>query len=121
MESIGDARGFSVETLTGATPSWKNELNRSISAVEDGISGGLQHRHEMCCKKDGRCGRQACMVQRWFHHRDVVSGLVDLYMTVMKPEIFDKVPSNICGLATSVLITAIVAPPPTSLSTSAWS
>jgi len=53
MESIGDARGFSgktpiapsrgfsVETLTGATPSWKTELNRSISAMEDGISGGL--------------------------------------------------------------------------------
>jgi len=65
MESIGDARGFSgkipiapsrgfsVETLTGVTPSWKTELNRSISAVEDRISGGLQHRHEMCCKKGG--------------------------------------------------------------------
>ena len=33
--------GFSVETLTGATPSWKTELNRSISTMEDGISGGL--------------------------------------------------------------------------------
>jgi len=53
MESIGDAwnfsgktpitlsGGFSVETLTGVTPSWKTELNRSISAVEDGISGWL--------------------------------------------------------------------------------
>ena len=61
--SIGDARGFSgktpiapsggfsVETLTGATPSWKTELNRSISAVEDGIPGGLQHHHKMCCEK----------------------------------------------------------------------
>ena len=51
MESIGDARGFSsntsitpsggfsVETLTGVTPSWKTELDRSISAVEDRISG----------------------------------------------------------------------------------
>ena len=48
------SRGFSVETLTGATLSWKTELNRSISAVEDGISGGLQHRHEMCCEKGGR-------------------------------------------------------------------
>ena len=49
MESIGDARGFSsntpitlsgsfsVETLTGVTPSWKTELNRSISIMEDGI------------------------------------------------------------------------------------
>jgi len=49
MESIGDAwgfsgktpitpsRGFSIETLIGVTPSWKTKLNRSISAVEDGI------------------------------------------------------------------------------------
>jgi len=49
MDSIGDAwgfssktsiilsRNFSVETLTGVTLSWKTELNRSISAVEDGI------------------------------------------------------------------------------------
>jgi len=47
MESIGDAWGFSsntpitlsgsfsVETLTGVTPLWKTELNRSISTVED--------------------------------------------------------------------------------------
>ena len=63
MDIIGDTRGFSgktpiapsggfsVETLTGATPSWKTELNRSISAMEDRISGGLQHRHKMCCEK----------------------------------------------------------------------
>ena len=31
------SRGFSVETLTGVTPSWKTELNRSIFAMEDGI------------------------------------------------------------------------------------
>jgi len=36
-DSIGDARSFSVETLTGVTLSWKTELNRSISTVEDGI------------------------------------------------------------------------------------
>ena len=53
MDSIGDAQGFSgktsitpsrdfsVETLTGVTLSWKTELNRSISAMEDGISGWL--------------------------------------------------------------------------------
>ena len=53
MDSIGDAwgfsgktlitlsEGFSIETLTGITPSWKTELNRSISTVEDRISGGL--------------------------------------------------------------------------------
>jgi len=51
MESIGDgwgfsgqtpiipSRGFSVETLIGVTLSWKTKLNRSISTVEDGISG----------------------------------------------------------------------------------
>ena len=49
--------------------------------MEDGISGELQHRHEMCCEKGGRRGRRACMVQRWFHHGDVISGQVDLYMT----------------------------------------
>jgi len=53
MESIGDAWGFSgktpitpsksfsVETLTGVTPSWKTKLNRSISAMEDRISRWL--------------------------------------------------------------------------------
>ena len=67
--SIGDARGFigktpitlsrgfSVETLTGVTLSWKTELNRSISTMEDGISGGLQHHHETCCEKGGCCER----------------------------------------------------------------
>ena len=81
--SIALSGGFSVETLTGATPSWKTELNRSISAMEDGIPGGLQHHHEMCCKKGGRRGRRACRVQRWHHHGDVVfqtGGLVyDIY------------------------------------------
>jgi len=84
MESIGDARdfssntpitpsgSFSVSTLTGLTPSWKTELNRSISVMEDRIPGRLQHRHETCCEKGGCHGRQACMVQRWHHHRDVV-------------------------------------------------
>ena len=64
--------GLSVETLTGATPSWKTELNRSISTMEDGIPRGLQHRHKMCCEKGGRRGRQACIVQRWHHRGDVV-------------------------------------------------
>ena len=49
--------------------------------MEDRISGGLQHCHETCCEKGGYCGRQACMVQRWFHCWDVVSRQVDLYMT----------------------------------------
>ena len=69
---IAPSRGFSVETLTGATPSWKTELNRSISAMEDRISGGLQHRHKMCYEKGGHRERQACMVQRWHHRGDVV-------------------------------------------------
>jgi len=31
------SRGFSVETLTEVTPSWKTESNRSISAMENRI------------------------------------------------------------------------------------
>ena len=93
MESIRDAwsfsgktfitlsRGFSVETLTEVTPSWKTKLNRSIPAMEDGIPRGLQHYHKMCCEKGGCHGRQACMIWRWFHHRDVISRWVDLHMT----------------------------------------
>ena len=73
MDSIGDAqgfsgktpitlsRGFSDEILTGVTLSWKTELNRSISAVKDGIPGWLQYCHKTCCKKGGHCGRWACM------------------------------------------------------------
>ena len=76
MDSIGDAwgfssktpitlsRGFSIETLTGVTPSWKTKLNRSISAMEDRIPGWLQHYHKMCCKKGGHCGRKTCMFWR---------------------------------------------------------
>ena len=40
--------------------------------MEDGISGGLQHRHKTCCEKGGRRGRRACRVQRWHHRGDVV-------------------------------------------------
>ena len=76
MESIGDAwdfsgktsitlsEGFSIEILTGVTLSWKTELNRSISAVEDRVPGWLQHCYKTCCKKGGRCGRWACMFWR---------------------------------------------------------
>ena len=49
--------------------------------MEDRIPGGLQHHHKTCCEKGGRHGRQACMVQKWFHRGDVVSGQVDLHMT----------------------------------------
>ena len=34
---IASSRGFSVKTLTEVTPSWKTELNRSISILEDRI------------------------------------------------------------------------------------
>ena len=76
MESIRDAqgfsgktpitlsRGFSIETLTGVTPLWKTELNRSISTMEDRIPGWLQYRHEMCCKKGSCHRRQTCMIWR---------------------------------------------------------
>jgi len=57
-DSIGDAwgfsgktpitlsRGFSVETLTGVTLSWKTELNKSISTIEDRIPRWLQYRYK---------------------------------------------------------------------------
>jgi len=76
MDSIGDAwgfssktpitpsRGFSVEILIGVTPSWKTKLNRSISAMENRIPGGLQHHYKTCCEKGGHCGRQACITWR---------------------------------------------------------
>ena len=56
--------GFSVETLTEVTLSWKTELNRSISAMEDRIPGWLQHHHKPCCKKGGHHRRQACIIWR---------------------------------------------------------
>jgi len=58
---IAPSGGFSIETLIGVTLSQKTELNRSISVMEDGIPGGLQHRHEMCYEKGGCHGRQACI------------------------------------------------------------
>ena len=54
MLTIGDTWGFSIEILTGVTLSWKTKSNRSISAVEDGISGWLQHCYKVCCEK-GNC------------------------------------------------------------------
>ena len=58
------SRGFSVETLTGVTLSWKTKLNRSISIIEDGIPGGLQYCHKMCCEKGGYHERRVCMIWR---------------------------------------------------------
>ena len=40
--------------------------------MEDGIPGGLQHRHKTCCEKGGHHGRRAYRVQRWHHRGDVV-------------------------------------------------
>jgi len=76
MDSIGDVQsfsgktpitlsgGFSVETLTEITPSWKTELNRRISAVKDRISRWLQHCYKTYCEKGGCYGRQACIIWR---------------------------------------------------------
>ena len=58
---IAPSRGFSVETLTGVTPLWKTESDRSISA--NGIPRGLQHCHKTCCKKDGCHRRQYYKLQ----------------------------------------------------------
>jgi len=55
--------------------------------VEDGISGGLQHRHETCCEEGSYHGRQACMVRRWFHHGNIIFGQVDLYMTTIEKKV----------------------------------
>ena len=49
--------------------------------MEDGIPRWLQHYHETYYEKGGHCGRQACMIWRWFHCRDIISGQVDLHMT----------------------------------------
>jgi len=93
MDSIGDAqgfsgktpiilsRGFSVKTPTGVTLSWKTKLNRSISTMESKIPRWLQYYHKTCCKKCGCHGRQNCIIWRWYHHSDVISGWVDLHMT----------------------------------------
>jgi len=85
---IAPSGGFSVETLTGVTQSWKTELNRSISVMEDRIPRRLQHRHEMCCEKGGCRRRWACMVWKWFHCGDIVSGQVNLHMTFRQKKIF---------------------------------
>ena len=50
--------------------------------MEDRIPGWLQHYHKMCCKKGSHCRRWACMFWRWFHCGDVISGQVDLHMTI---------------------------------------
>jgi len=47
------SRGFSVETLIEVILSWKTKLNRSISTMEDGISGWLQYCYKACCEKCG--------------------------------------------------------------------
>ena len=56
--------GFSVETLTGVTPSLKTKSNRSISAIEDGIPKWLQHCYKTYYEKNGYCERQACIIGR---------------------------------------------------------
>ena len=52
------------------------------SAMEDEIPRWLQHCHKTCYKKGGCCGRWACMFWRWFHYGDVISGQMDLHMTI---------------------------------------
>ena len=59
--------------------------------MEDGIPGGLQHRHKTCCEKGGHRGRRACRVQRWHHRGDVVfrtGGLVydNIILNLAYPE-----------------------------------
>ena len=53
MLTIGDTQGFNIEILIGVTLLWKTKLNRSISAMENGIPGWLQYHCKTCCKKGG--------------------------------------------------------------------
>ena len=75
--------------------------------MEDGISRGLQHRHETCCKKGGRHRRQACMVQRWFHHGDVVSGPVDFVYDINTRELSKVSSIDVSTLYTSNIMSYI--------------
>ena len=49
--------------------------------MEDRIPRWLQYCHKTCCEKGGYYGRWACMIWRWFHYKDIISGQVDLHMT----------------------------------------
>jgi len=60
--------------------------------MEDGISGGLQHRHKTCCEKGGHYGRRACMVQRWHHRGDVVFWIPPLGLSLQSPIEFIRSP-----------------------------
>ena len=51
--------------------------------MKDGTPRWLQHHYETCCKKSGHRKRWAYMIWRWFHHRDIISGHMDLHMTSM--------------------------------------
>ena len=51
--------------------------------MEDRISRWLQHCHKTYCEKGGHHRRQACIIWRWYHHRNVISGQVDLHMTLI--------------------------------------
>ena len=73
---IAPSGGFSVETLTEVTLSWKTELNRSISTMEDRIPRWLQHRYKVCCEKGGHhkrwtlivgkeCTAEMCFPDKW--------------------------------------------------------
>ena len=90
---ITPSRSFSVETLTEVTPSQKTKSNRSISAVEDRIPGQLQHHCKVCCKKDGYCRRQACIIRKLYHCGDIISGQVDLHMTQLHD--YTNIPQSI--------------------------
>ena len=56
----------------------EDQVERNISTVEDRIHRWLQHHYKACCKKGGHHGRQACIIGRWYHYRDIISGWVDL-------------------------------------------
>ena len=42
----------------------EDRVKKSISIIEDGIPGWLQHYHKVYCKKGGHCRRQTYIIGR---------------------------------------------------------
>ena len=59
---------------------WKTRSDRSISIIEDGISGLLHYCCMVCCKEDGCYGKWAFRldVNKEYHCRNIISKQVNL-------------------------------------------
>ena len=67
--------------------------------MEDGIPGGLQHRHKTCCEEGSRHGRRACMCQRWHHCGDVVFRTGGLVYDICSQYEIKRLASRLCRFA----------------------